>query len=283
MEDKLELIKALIEFQRECPIIYKSTQGYGYKYADMSQIISTIQPLLTKNDLCISYDIENTTENNIVVTCNLIHKTGAFFKNTLQEKVFLMKGQNELQCKGSVITYLRRYTLSALLNLVTDVDLDGADSKEEPNNVPQNNRNSQPAYSNENTTKPVVKKIITSQVNTPQTNVEMQVIEKVKKEKPVIALGDDKKIATVVEYILKNPELNYKKVIGGYVISQEVLALIHVELALQMAVYFTAKEFDKIDLILTYCNLPDSLTNEYIGMYKSAGEEATNENTTPID
>jgi len=42
---------------------------------------------------------------------------------------------NELQALGSSITYLRRYSISAMLSLVTDKDIDGA-GEQQPKKSP---------------------------------------------------------------------------------------------------------------------------------------------------
>ena len=41
-----------------------------------------------------------------------------------------LKGQNDFQVLGSAITYLRRYSLSSILGLVTDEDADAAGEQE---------------------------------------------------------------------------------------------------------------------------------------------------------
>ena len=45
------LFKSLSEFQQECPIIHKGTQGYGYSYADLPAIFTIINPILNKYGL----------------------------------------------------------------------------------------------------------------------------------------------------------------------------------------------------------------------------------------
>jgi hypothetical protein len=43
-----------------------------------------------------------------------------------------LKGMNDFQVLGSAITYLRRYSLSAALGLITDVDTDASGEQEKP-------------------------------------------------------------------------------------------------------------------------------------------------------
>ena len=77
--------KALAGFQQECPVLLKDTEGYGYKYVDLTKIIHSINPLMQKHGL---------------------------------------KGQNLYQAFGSGTTYFRRYALSAQLGIISDKDLD---------------------------------------------------------------------------------------------------------------------------------------------------------------
>ena len=45
------LFKSLALFQQECPVIIKSSQGYGYQFADLPAIFEVINPLLEKHGL----------------------------------------------------------------------------------------------------------------------------------------------------------------------------------------------------------------------------------------
>ena len=60
------LFKALAAFQQECPIIHKSTQGYGYSYADLPTILKTINPLLGKHGLGFTQPVDLDTIQTII-------------------------------------------------------------------------------------------------------------------------------------------------------------------------------------------------------------------------
>ena len=59
METKIELYKALAAFQQEVPTIHKGTKGYGYSYADLPTILTTINPLLKKHGLGFTQPLVN--------------------------------------------------------------------------------------------------------------------------------------------------------------------------------------------------------------------------------
>ncbi len=117
----LELYKALADFQQEVPPIFKGTTGYGYKYADWSEILKVINPLLAKHSLGFSQPLDGTSVKTIIFHT----KTGETIEGTVQiPQGVQLKGMNDFQVLGSAITYLRRYSLSSLLGLVTDEDAD---------------------------------------------------------------------------------------------------------------------------------------------------------------
>ena len=128
VEDKSikNIAVALGQFQSECPTIEKGKKGYGYKYADLPSIIQTITPILKKYDLSFT-QLVGGDDGKVSVTTVLIHtKSGESFETTISADVASNKGSmSMIQAVGSVITYLRRYSLSAILGIVTDEDIDG--------------------------------------------------------------------------------------------------------------------------------------------------------------
>ena len=117
---------ALGKFQSSCPTINKNTKGYGYKYADLPYIMETITPILKDCDLSFT-QLVGGDDGKVSVTTVLIHtKSGESFDTTISANVSANKGgMSEIQAVGSIITYLRRYSLSAILGIVTDEDIDG--------------------------------------------------------------------------------------------------------------------------------------------------------------
>jgi len=128
------LFKALAQFQQEVPVIHKSTQGYGYTYADLPKIFEVINPLLKKNGLAFTQLINSKERENYLSTILFHIESGESLEsNTLIPQVEL-KQMNLYQSFGSGCTYFRRYCLSSILGIVSDKDTDasGEQVKHEP-------------------------------------------------------------------------------------------------------------------------------------------------------
>ncbi len=142
------LFKALAAFQQEVPAIYKGTKGYGYTYADLKTIFKVINPILKEHGLGFTQLLEGETIKTVIFHC----ASGESLESVsnIPQNVTL-KGMNAFQIAGSAITYYRRYSLSAALGLVTDVD---SDATGEEVKAPQQQ---QPKVSNEQAIEAVVK------------------------------------------------------------------------------------------------------------------------------
>jgi hypothetical protein len=122
------LIKALSEFQNECPIIHKDTKGHNYTYADLPQIFSVINPLLNKHKLCFTQLLENDGIRTI-----LFHvESGEQLESFTTIPLVKLGAMNEYQSYGAAVSYFRRYCLSSCLGLVTDKDTDAAGQSVSP-------------------------------------------------------------------------------------------------------------------------------------------------------
>lgn len=121
-----EIAKALGEFQSKCPTLNKGSKGYGYNYADLPSIVQSITPILKECNLSFT-QLSGGNADNVTVTTILVHtKSGEFFQTCIASNVKANKGNmSEIQAVGSIITYLRRYSLSSILGIVTDEDVDG--------------------------------------------------------------------------------------------------------------------------------------------------------------
>lgn len=117
----MKIYTQLAKFQQEVGTINKDSKGYGYNYASLDNIVAIITPFLKENNLGFTHTFDGTdiictlfsTEDENVITSRL----------SLPQEV--LKGMNMSQSMGASITYAKRYTLSAILGLVTDEDTDG--------------------------------------------------------------------------------------------------------------------------------------------------------------
>lgn len=117
------LLKALAAFQQEVPVIHKGTSGYGYTYANLSQIFEVINPILKKHGLGFTQLICGQGVKTIIFHVESGEQIESI--TDIPQGVQL-KGMNEFQVLGSAITYIRRYALSAALGLITDKDTDAS-------------------------------------------------------------------------------------------------------------------------------------------------------------
>jgi len=124
----INIFRALSNFQQECPVIHKGTNGYGYTYADLPQILEVINPLLKKHGLGFTQLL---TEDGLLTV--IFHaESGECIEGTCPIPTTTLKGMNDYQSFGSGITYYRRYALSSALGIVTDKDTDASGEKEKP-------------------------------------------------------------------------------------------------------------------------------------------------------
>jgi hypothetical protein len=123
----MKIYTQLAKFQQEVGTINKDSKGYGYNYASLDNIVAIITPFLKENNLGFTHTFDGTD-----IICTLFNTEGEIIASRLslsEEKPKLTKDGKETltasQLLGVAITYARRYTLTAILGLVTDEDTDG--------------------------------------------------------------------------------------------------------------------------------------------------------------
>lgn len=122
-----EIASAMSKLQGEIEDANKDTSGYGYKYADLSQVLSIIRPLLSKNGLSFTQHISN-ADDKIIIETMLMHSSGQWMASEIAMPPVQGKSMNAAQAVGSIITYGRRYALTAIFG-ITQTDDDGAVDK----------------------------------------------------------------------------------------------------------------------------------------------------------
>lgn len=122
-----KLSLALSKLQGEIQNVFKDRKGYNYSYADLASILDLCRPLCAKHELAftqlgVSSKID---PNRVGVRTMLSHSSGEWIASTLYMPVHAGKGMTGAQAAGSVITYIRRYALAAILG-VAQTDNDAA-------------------------------------------------------------------------------------------------------------------------------------------------------------
>lgn len=119
-----ELATALSKAQGEMQAAIKDKINPFFKssYADLGSVWDAARPVLSKYGLCIMQTTEmNPDGSKIIMVTTLAHTSGQWMKSYLP----LNPSKNDSQGIGAAITYLRRYSLSAIVGVVCDEDDDG--------------------------------------------------------------------------------------------------------------------------------------------------------------
>jgi hypothetical protein len=121
-----ELAAALTKAQAEMPAApFNAVNPFlKNKYADLGSIVKTAQPVLAKHGLSVSQLTEG-SGREIGITTVLMHSSGEWLESTVTLPVGDEKGKSDAQVAGSVISYLRRYSLAAILGMYAEQDNDG--------------------------------------------------------------------------------------------------------------------------------------------------------------
>lgn len=123
-ENTNELFTALAKAQGEMSAASKDCKGYNYKYADLASVWGACREPLSKNGLSVT-QIETQNETGDVLITILGHSSGQWIRSIMPIRIKAGGKVNELQEMGSVLTYLRRYALSAIVGIAPAEDDDG--------------------------------------------------------------------------------------------------------------------------------------------------------------
>jgi hypothetical protein len=121
------LCDALSKAQTEMPVVQKDSVNpfLKNKYASLGAIIEATRPVLGKHGLAVM-QFPIGMSPNIGVTTMVTHVSGEWIRESAYFSVGEEKGKSAAQVAGSIITYLRRYSYSGVLGVVSDEDTDGS-------------------------------------------------------------------------------------------------------------------------------------------------------------
>ena len=125
---------ALSEMQTALPSISERGDANGrYKYALWEDINTSIKPILSQYGFALSFRTD--FSNGISVTAVLTHKGGHSESTTIQLPADSSGNKNPVQAVASSISYGKRYTAAALLNITSHGEDDDAYTAGEPDDV----------------------------------------------------------------------------------------------------------------------------------------------------
>jgi hypothetical protein len=152
-----ELAGALAKAQGEFTTAKKSADNPFFKsrYADLAEVVAACRAPLAKHGLCVIQQVVR-DEAGVMLRSTLAHSSGQWIASEYPARpVRVVKDRdgkateveaNDPQSVGSAITYARRYSLAALVGVVTDDDDDGNAASGRDAQAPQmpQNRPAQP-------------------------------------------------------------------------------------------------------------------------------------------
>jgi vacuolar-type H+-ATPase subunit E/Vma4 len=118
-----ELLGALSKAQGEMNAASMDKKNPFFKtdYADLSSVVRASRPALAKYGLSVIQRILTEPEGKSFLLTRLGHASGQW----MESRILINPGKADIQSLGSYITYLRRYSYSALVGVITEDDDDG--------------------------------------------------------------------------------------------------------------------------------------------------------------
>ena len=119
-----EITAALCKFIQRVGTIQEKSEAQYDKFADLSTVLSVVNPALAANGLIVTNTTKIVEDKNIL-SVQLMHISG---ESLPPSEILLPKGiaKNELYSTGQALTYFKRYLLLGLLNLTAGIpDHDG--------------------------------------------------------------------------------------------------------------------------------------------------------------
>jgi len=111
-----ELATALCKAQGEISNPAKNAKNPHFKsnYADLGGVLDTVRPIFSSVGLSVVQFPHSLDNGNIAVTTRLMHTSGQWLEDVID---IPLQGNNLAQAAGSIITYLRRYSLAAVAGI----------------------------------------------------------------------------------------------------------------------------------------------------------------------
>ena len=119
-----KLAVSLVKFNSEISKISKDAKNPFFKsnYVTLDKLIEATRPMLQDNGLVVMQSPLSKEDGSIGIQTLLIHESGEFIES---EPIFMKPAKaNDPQQAGSIISYMRRYSYQAILNLNTGEDDD---------------------------------------------------------------------------------------------------------------------------------------------------------------
>jgi hypothetical protein len=118
-----DLMLALAKAQSEFTYAAKDSENPAFrsKYADLASVIAAVRPVLSKHGIAFLQMDGSDVERQTASVTTSLHHGEQWINMTAEAPAMGLKGFN-VQSLGAAWTYLRRYSLQALVGLASDDD-----------------------------------------------------------------------------------------------------------------------------------------------------------------
>ena len=115
-----QIAEALVSAQKEIKFAVKDSTNphYKSKYANINSVIDAVKKPLNDNGIAILQSLSPSDDNKLHLTTRLIHSSGEWIEDTAVCPI----QKQDPQGLGSAVSYIRRYSLSALCSVYADDD-----------------------------------------------------------------------------------------------------------------------------------------------------------------
>ncbi|WP_053035414.1 ERF family protein [Staphylococcus haemolyticus] len=143
-ESITELNKALANFHKELkqPMKDANNPFFKSKYAPLENVVEAIDDVAPKFGLTYSQYPVTTDDGKVGISTVLLHESGEFIE---YPPATTKPDKNTPQGVGSALTYMRRYSLSAVFGITSDQDDDGNEASGNTKAKQTSNKNVQMA------------------------------------------------------------------------------------------------------------------------------------------
>jgi hypothetical protein len=126
-EQTHEIAAALAKAQGEFPKIGMNQENPYFKsgFADLNNIVRSVRPALSKNGLSVTQQTKILAEGATILVTRIRHSSGQW----IESRVRIIPPKNDMQSYASTLSYMKRHSLMALLNITIDSDYSDDDAE----------------------------------------------------------------------------------------------------------------------------------------------------------
>lgn len=123
-ESIVEISKAMAKFQSEVKQPFKDANNpfFKSKYVPLESVVESITSIAPQHGISFVQWASNDDTGRVGVSTMIMHTSGEYIEF---DPVYMNADKNTAQGAGALISYLKRYSLSAVFGITSDQDDDG--------------------------------------------------------------------------------------------------------------------------------------------------------------